>query len=261
MNGDPSGEQRYRRRRARSNSDPVRDASPQPETAPASPAAYTVTETTSTPPNGPEAPEHLIVGQVAAAFGLHGEMKVNILTEFPERLSKMEEVVLAPLSYIGSGSAIPTGQAADRHNRPPTPRTRNVQGFVAPRKPTAFPVESTRVHKGQLLLKVGGIDTPEAVEMLRSYWVLVPREKAKKLPKGAYYLYELEGLEVYDTGRRYLGKIVEVLTLTANDVYVVRGPGVTDPTGELLVPAIKAVVKRMEMKRGRIIIAPPEEWT
>ena len=185
-------------------------------------------------------------------------MKVNILTEFPERLATMEEVVLAPLSYIESGSTRLT--APERHSRHPAPRMRTVQGFAAPRKPTTFEVESTRVHKGQLLLKVAGIDSPEAVDMLRNYWVLVPRESAKKLPRGAYYLYEMEGLDVYDTNRRHIGKIQEVLTLTANDVYVVRGPGVTDPTGELLVPAIKAVVKRMEMKRRRIVIAPPEEW-
>lgn len=258
MSVDPTGEQPTRRRRARSNHAPARNASPQPVPAPATtPPAQHVTSI------APEAPEHLIVGQVASSFGLRGEMKVNILTEFPERLVKMEEVVLAPLSYLESGSSGSTDSArpsSHGHSRQSAPRTRNVQGFVAPRKPTPYSVVSTRVHKGQLLLKVAGIDNAEAVDMLRNYWVLVPREKAKKLPRGAYYLYEIEGLEVYDTNRRHIGKIQEVLTLTANDVYVVRGPGVTDPTGELLVPAVKAVVKRMEMKRGRIVIAPPEEW-
>lgn len=202
----------------------------------------------------PQVPEHLIVGQVVAPFGVRGEMKVNILTEFPERLAKMEEVILAPYEYENLG---------DPTSRRPVlrPRTRTPQGLVAPRKPTPFQVETTRVHKGQLLLKVQGVNTPEAVEVLKNYWVLVPIEKAKKLPKGSYYLYQIVGLDVYDTTRRYIGKIEDVLTLTANDVYVVRGPGVTEVTGELLVPAIKAVVKRFEMKRGRIVIAPIEEWT
>ncbi|HEX8600394.1 MAG TPA: ribosome maturation factor RimM [Chloroflexia bacterium] len=202
----------------------------------------------------PQVPEHLIVGQVVAPFGVRGEMKVNILTEFPERLAKMDEVILAPYEYEDLG---------DPTSRRPVlrPRTRTPQGLVAPRKPTPFQVETTRVHKGQMLLKVRGVDTPEAVEVLKNCWVLVPIEKAKKLPKGSYYLYQIVGLDVYDTTRRYIGKIEDVLTLTANDVYVVRGPGVIDVTGELLVPAIKAVVKRFEMKRGRIVIAPIEEWT
>lgn len=211
----------------------------------------------------PEVPDHLIIGQVVASFGVRGEMKVNILTEFPERLAKMDEIVLAPFEYAEEGDSRPNRRNRNVRPtpRPRSPRMRAAQGFTAPRKPSPFQVETRRVHKGQMLLKLHGVDSPEAVEALKNYWVLVPIEKAKKLPRGAYYLYQIVGLDVYDTTRRYIGKIQDVLTLTANDVYVVRGPGVTEPTGELLVPAIKAVVKRFEMKRGRIVIAPPEEWT
>lgn len=211
----------------------------------------------STTPSAPEVPDHLILGQVVAPFGVRGEMKVNIHTEFPERLASMEEVILAPYEYAAGDAS------TNRPSRRPDlrPRNRSPHGVATPKKPTPFHVETTRVHKGQMLLKVRGVDGPEAVESLKNCWVLVPIEKAKKLPRGAYYLYQIEGLDVYDTNRRHIGKIQDVLTLSANDVYVVRGPGVTDPTGELLVPAIKAVVKRVEMKRGRIVIAPPEDWT
>ncbi|MDQ5826011.1 MAG: ribosome maturation factor RimM [Chloroflexota bacterium] len=245
MSVDPSGEQSVARKGKAAEAGEA-DSAGASVTSDASPPASQVP--------APQVPEHLIVGQVVAPFGVRGEMKVNILTQFPERLAKMAEVILAPYEYEDLG---------DPTSRRPVlrPRTRTPQGLVAPRKPTPFQVETTRVHKGQLLLKVQGVDTPEAVEVLKNYWVLVPIEKAKKLPKGSYYLYQIVGLEVYDTTRRYIGKIEDVLTLTANDVYVVRGPGVTDVTGELLVPAIKAVVKRFEMKRGRIVIAPIEEWT
>jgi 16S rRNA processing protein RimM len=251
MSVDPSAEQSAAREGSAASADttgapPTSDASPEPASAP-NPATPAL-----------EAPDHLIVGQVVAPFGVRGEMKVNILTEFPERLAKMEEVLLAPLEYADDGDT-----PANRPSKRPVlrPRTRPAQGISTPREPTPFQVETTRVHKGQMLLKVRGVDTPEAVEVLKNCWVLVPIEKAKKLPKGAYYLYQMLGLDVYDTESRYIGKIDEVLTLTANDVYVVRGPGVTDVTGELLVPALKVVVKRIEMKRGRIVIAPVEEWT
>lgn len=207
------------------------------------------------------------MGQVVAPFGVVGEMKVNIMTEFPERFSQMDELTLAPYSYM-QGSPNPTGSPNPGPAVFPSsvaPRTRTVrptqQGYRPPAVPTPFRVERTRIHKGQLLLKLAGVTDPDAVNLLRGYWVMVPIAKAKKLPKGSYYLYQIVGLDVYTTQRELLGKVVDVLTLTANDVYVVRGPGVEDPTGELLVPAIRAVVKRMEMKRGRIVIAPLSEWT
>ncbi len=211
-------------------------------------------------------PEYLIVGQVVAPFGLMGEMKVNIMTEFPQRFASMDELMLAPYSYMQPGLA-PTGSVDPKaavfpSSVAPRLRTRPTQqGFRPPAVPTPFHVERTRIHKGQLLLKLAGVADPETVDLLRGYWVIVPIAQAKKLPKGSYYLYQIVGLDVYTTEREHLGKIVDVLTLTANDVYVVRGPGVKDPTGELLVPAIRSVVKRMEMKRGRIVIAPLSEWT
>lgn len=211
-------------------------------------------------------PEYLIVGQVVAPFGVQGEMKVNILTEFPERFATMDEMVLAPYGYMQSGLAskgtpdqkgviFPSSVAHRTRIRPGGP------GFRPPAAPTPFHVERTRIHKGQLLLKLAGVADPEAVDTLRGYWLMVPLTRAKKLPKGSYYLYQIVGLDVYTTEQQHIGKIADVLTLTANDVYVVRGEGVTDPTGELLVPAIRSVVKRMEMKRGRIVIAPLSEWT
>jgi ribosomal 30S subunit maturation factor RimM len=54
--------------------------------------------------------------------------------------------------------------------------------------------------------------------------------------------------------------VADVLTTSANDVYVVKGPGVREPSGELLVPVVKQVVKRIDPDHGRIVIADPGEW-
>lgn len=210
-------------------------------------------------PSSPGEPEHLIVGQIVAPFGVKGELKANILTDFPERLSMLEEVVIAPFNAIEPGLA-PTAALNPGSMQSRWAGRGQAQGFRPPAKPTPFKITSTHIHKGQLLLKLEGVDTADAAEGLRGYWLLVPREQAKKLPRGAYYIYQIVGLDVYTQKRDYLGKIADVITTSANDVYVVKGPGVQDPTGELLVPAIKPIVKRMEMKRGRIIIADPREW-
>ncbi|MBF6612312.1 MAG: 16S rRNA processing protein RimM [Chloroflexi bacterium] len=210
------------------------------------------------------APERLIVGQVVAPFGVKGELKVNILTEFPERFRKMEQLLLAPFDSLPahlapSASLDPkTVRSFQSHAEGSVPRSPTA--FRPPSTATPFEIESTQLHKGQLLLKLQGVNDADAAAALRGYWVLVPLEQARKLPRGSYYLYQIVGLEVHTTEGNHLGKIADVITTSANDVYVVQGPGVTDPTGELLVPGIKAIVKRIELKRGRVIIAPPEDW-
>ncbi|HKP51747.1 MAG TPA: ribosome maturation factor RimM [Chloroflexia bacterium] len=204
-------------------------------------------------------PEHLFAGQVVAPFGVKGAVKATIYTEFPERIGKLEGVVLAPFGSVDPDLA-PTAGLDPAALRGPGSDGR--QAIVpGPASATTFGVESASVHKGQLILKLSGVDSIEAAEGLRGYWVMVPIEQAKKLPRGSYYLYQLAGLDVYDTSGEYVGKIDEIITSAANDVYVVRGPGVTDLTGELLVPAIKAVVKRVDVAGGKMVIAPLAEWT
>jgi 16S rRNA processing protein RimM len=223
---------------------------------------------------------------VVAPFGIKGELKVNILTEFPDRFKKLREVVLAPFasiepglaptaaldpatlrspksvgarSSLRSGSPVrgPKSVSADPGLGSLDPALREAAG---PDNPTPFTIQSTHIHKGQLLLKLEGVETANEAEALRGYWVLVPLENAQKLPRGAYYIYQIVGLEVFTEAGDLLGTVADVLTTSANDVYVVRGPGVREPSGELLVPVVKQVVKRIDPDHGRIVIADPREW-
>ena len=206
-----------------------------------------------------EAPEHLIVGQVVAPFGVQGALKVDVLTEFPDRFRKSEQVVLAPFSHIEPQLA-PVGALDPATVRRPAPGQpeRKLNG---PGEPTPYTIESSNIYKGQLRLKLEEVNSADEAESLRGYWVLVPLNQTRQLPHGSYYLYQIVGLDVYTTGGELVGKVQDVIITSANDVYVVRGPGVQDPSGELLVPAIKTVVKSIEPDTGRIVIAPLEEWT
>jgi 16S rRNA processing protein RimM len=205
----------------------------------------------------PADPEYLIVGQVVAPFGVRGEMKVNVLTEFPDRFKTLEAVILAPFDAFPPGDAPTASLDPATVRRGPLPPG----NFRPPRVPTEFHIEDTRFHKAQLMLKLEGVNDPDMVAALRGYWVVVPLEKARKLPRGAYYLYQILGLPVFTTDGEEIGTVHEVLTGSANDVYVVRGPGVQDPSGELLVPAVKQFVKSLDVKAGRVVITPPAEWT
>jgi 16S rRNA processing protein RimM len=209
-------------------------------------------------------PQYLIVGQAVAPSGVKGEIKVNVLTEFPDRFLKLKEVVLVPFSSIEPGLA-PRASLNPATLRPPAidqkaARPQGSQTVRPPDGPTPFTIEAIRSHKGQIILKLVGVDDAVAAATLRGYWLVVPVEQASKLPRDAYYIYQLVGLEVYTTEGERLGKVEDVLTTSANDVYVVRGSGVEDPTGELLIPAIKSVVKEIEIDAGRVVVAPPQEW-
>ena len=54
---------------------------------------------------------------------------------------------------------------------------RQAQVAKGPARHTPYKIESTHIHKGQLLLKLEGVDSADAAGALRGYWVLVPLER------------------------------------------------------------------------------------
>jgi len=135
---------------------------------------------------GPEKPRFLDIGRVVSPFGVSGELRVHVLTDFPQRFK--------PGLVVRIGDDL----------RP-------------------FRVESVRWQEGALLLKLEGCDAACA-EGLRSQMLRVPVEEAAPLPPDHYYLHDIIGLEVQATDGRILGRVVDVLRTGANDVYVVEGP-------------------------------------
>jgi 16S rRNA processing protein RimM len=157
------------------------------------------------------APSWLLVGRAVAPFGVHGELRVTLTTDFPERLADR------PL-YVGE-------------------ERRRVE------------VESVRLHRRDALIKLAGVNDPEAAGALRGEELFIASADAAELPAGRYYVHQIVGLEVWTaTGERY-GEVRDVLTRPANDVYVVLHAG-----REILVPAIADVVKAIDMAGGRMVI-------
>jgi len=128
---------------------------------------------------------HLTIGRILAPRGVRGELRVQVLTDFPKRFSWLKRVFI------------------DDHL-------------------TQYEVERVRFFKDQVLLKLRDVDTPEAAEPLRGKEIKVPIEEAVPLAAGEYYWYEIIGLEVWTTSGRRIGKVTEILETGANDVYVVR---------------------------------------
>jgi 16S rRNA processing protein RimM len=161
-------------------------------------------------------PQYLIVGRVLKPWGVRGEIKCEILTEFPDRFASLRTV------YLGDDA-----------------------------KP--FSVEHTHLHSGSVLIKLEGIDTPEVAAKLREQMVQISVEDAVELPKGKVFLYQLIGIRVRTVAGQSLGEITDVLDTGANDVYVVHNgareillPAIPDVVKEINLDQGEMVVELLD---------------
>jgi 16S rRNA processing protein RimM len=133
-------------------------------------------------------PEYLVVATVLAPWGIRGELKVRIETDFPDRFAVSTRLLLGP------------------EHRP-------------------FEVQRFRQHgRGLGLLKLKGCDDRAVAEELRGMAVQVPLAEAVPLEPDEYYVHQIEGLTVCTEDGEHLGVIEEVLFTGSNEVYVARGP-------------------------------------
>lgn len=171
---------------------------------------------------GPEQPEYVTIAQISAPFGLRGAVKANIRTDFPDRFERLEEVFIAP------------------------PGAANIVNWERKQLLSAK-VQNEKV----VVLRFEGMTKVEQVESLRGYNVAVPYTETVPLPEGEYYIFQIIGLDVYSTDGSFVGKVVNVERMPANDVYTVRGP---ISKHDVLIPAIKDVVKNIDLDAGRMTI-------
>lgn len=161
------------------------------------------------------------LGRIVAPHGLRGEVRVALESDFPARLP---------------GRAVIVADVSDDK---------------APGWPTQ--VEAARPGRGGLwLLRLRGVESREAAEAIRGKALWVEAESLLPLPEGRWYVHEIVGLRAFDEDGRELGRVAEVIQTPANDVYVVRGP-----QGEVLVPAVRSVVLRVEPAAGRMWLRIP----
>jgi len=133
-------------------------------------------------------PHFLAIGRVSRPHGVRGEVRVELLTDSPERFKMLQAV------YVGEAS------------------------------PRRVAVDSVRILQDAVLLKLDGYPSRTEAEQLRGELLLVPKSEAVPLEEGEYFLYQLVALAVYSVGGTYIGRLTEVLETGANNVFVVDGP-------------------------------------
>jgi|YNPNPStandDraft_1061719.scaffolds.fasta_scaffold11611_7 16S rRNA processing protein RimM len=174
---------------------------------------HTVDGDEDRPAVAPSNTRPVAIGRVVSPFGNKGELKVMPLTDFPERLLCLKQACFL----------FPDG--SERRES----------------------VDRVREHKGFFLVKLNGCDTISDAERFRDAHLVIPREDRTPLPEDTYYVDDIIGLRVVTEDGRDLGRIRQVYTGPANDVY---------DTGRVLIPALKSVVVKVDLAQKVMVIRP-----
>ena len=108
-----------------------------------------------------------------------------------------------------------------------------------------FAVESVKHIGGQLFIKFAGVDSRESARALTNKFLTVDRKDAAPLDDGEFYIFDVIGCEVFD-GDKKVGTVTNVLKTGSNDVFEVDK--------NILIPALKSVVKSIDIKTKKILI-------
>jgi len=157
-------------------------------------------------------------GIIINIFGVKGEVKVMPLTDSPEQFSDLKKV------FLGK----PGEEASE------------------------YEIRKARPHKKWVILRLKGIDSRDQAAKLRDMNIYVEKGDLGRLAEDTYYESDLHGMEVYNPDNEFLGVISDILKTPANDIYQIRAEG----GREFLVPAIKDVVKEVDIATNRMVIDP-----
>jgi len=85
-----------------------------------------------------------------------------------------------------------------------------------------FVVEKSDIRGNEISLKFRFFDASADVDILTGKEMFVRQEDAVQLPDDTYYIHDLIGSEVW-FGREHFGTLTDVLSMPANDVYLITG--------------------------------------
>jgi len=152
---------------------------------------------------------YVAVGRVLGPFGLKGELKVQPLSDNPDRFR---------------------------------PKAR----LWAAQQPVT--VAESRDAQGYVFLTLKGFRDRASVDKFRHTLLQVPETELAPLPEGAYYRFQLIGLSVVTKDGTPLGTLDEIIETGANDVYRVHPPEGADvllPALDDVIISIDLGAKRM----------------
>jgi 16S rRNA processing protein RimM len=162
----------------------------------------------------------LVIGRIAKAHGIGGEVSVDVRTDDPDY-------------------RFAVGERLD--TEPPD------------RGPLL--VEGTRWHSGRLLVRFAGVSDRSAAEALRS--TLLVADSSTSATSGSddeFWDHDLIGLDAVMADGALVGQVTDVLHPGGSDLLVIERP----EGAELLVPFVAEIVPSVDLCARRVVIAPPD---
>lgn len=155
------------------------------------------------------------IGRIVNTHGVKGEMRVIPTTDDIKRFEKLKTV------------------------------------YVYQKELKEYEITGIRYHKAFVLLRFKGIDTLDEAEALKNATLKIDRKDGLPLEEDEYYIGDLYNLAVETEEGRDLGTLQDILYTGSNDVYSVKHP----ETGkEILIPAIKQCIKKIDMANRKMIV-------
>jgi len=156
----------------------------------------------------------ILVGKIIGLHGVKGEVKVKILTDFPERFTLKEKMEV---------------------------------GWPEPLKKTEMVMlESIRPHKDNLLVKFNGVDSRNDAAAYVGASFQIDEKDAKPLPEDSFYEFQIVGLRAYYLDGDYIGMVKRIIPMRHHDIYVVEGEE------EVLLPALRKVIRKVDLDEGAL---------
>lgn len=114
-------------------------------------------------------------------------------------------------------------------------------------------VDWIKSHSRGALLALKDVTSRDQAKLLVGSELYIERAALPGLEEGNYYWFDLIGLNVYTSDDRYLGRLDSIIETGANDVYVVK-----NDESEILVPALKSVVRSIDIESKIMRVELPE---
>ncbi|MCG8541006.1 MAG: ribosome maturation factor RimM [Clostridia bacterium] len=153
--------------------------------------------------------EWVRVGQIVSTQGLRGEVRVYPFTDYKERFEELDYVHLEDDTDL------------------------------------ILEIENVR-YKGQLIiLKFKDLNNINHVEKFKDRYIAIDRDKMRELPEDSYYISDLVGLNIIDEDNSCIGKLVDVIQNTAQDIYIIEHH---ISKSKILIPAVKEFIKEVDME-------------
>lgn len=184
------------------------------------------------------------MARILRARGNKGEVAAEILTDFPERLTKLQEIFLG-----------------------------DPQGRGEPQSAKLNSCWLSQNHRGQVVFHLEGVNSIPAAEKLRGYEVLLPLEQRVNLPARQYFVSDLIGCSVFETAANppvlasspcsmaeapaLLGTVSDV-QFPGEEVAGTPLLEVDTAQGELLIPLAEDICTKIDPPARRIDVVLPD---